>query len=72
MTYSIKNRDTANTVASALANGADIIELDVINATDEGDLMAVLSHIEIVVWSANKLRDVLRASLEDREYEEAV
>lgn len=60
----IKNRDEILKLVATLANQGDSIENDAIDATDEDDLMALLSHIGILERQASSLRDLVRAALE--------
>lgn len=60
------NRDTIVRLASQLANNGDAIESDACNATDHDDVSALLSHLDILDQVRRQLRDVLRATLEER------
>jgi hypothetical protein len=60
------NRTACVTIASKIANDGDEIENDMVSATDEDDLMAILSHLEILERNARRMRDMLRATLEGR------
>jgi hypothetical protein len=52
--------------SKAIANPADAIECDMIEAETEDDLQAILSHLEILERNTRTMRDMLRATLEGR------
>ena len=60
----VKNRDEILKLSHALANQGDSIEVDAIDAGDEDDLLALLSHIEIAERQLASLRAAVRQSLE--------
>ncbi len=52
--------------STAIANQADAIEMDMIEAETEDDLQAILSHLDILARDVATMRDMLRATLEGR------
>lgn len=58
------NKTQINDAAYGVAEQADAIEVDIIHAVDEDDIMAVLSHVEILERRTANLKAALRAILE--------
>ena len=64
MNYTTEQRDKLTRFAQLIANSGDDIENDVISATDEDDLMALLAHIDIMRRNLEQLKDSVRSVLE--------
>lgn len=60
----MRNRTELVNLAAKLANQSDSIETDIIAATDEDDLQAILSHLEILERQAAAIRSLVREALE--------
>lgn len=58
------NKDELNKLAASVANQADSLEIDVAAISDEDDIMAALSHVEILAQRTATLRAKLREALE--------
>lgn len=66
MTGTLTNREANVKLAYSIAQNADSFEVDVIDASDEDDVLALLSHLDILERNVRKMRDNLRATLEGR------